>query len=136
MRSGKGTLRAVRIRTLIPALTLVVLAGCGGDIAAEAEVRGVVTAFGAATAKKDYQKICDELLAQALVDNAEQYGLPCEVAIKQGLGKVQAPRLTISAVTVKGDRASARVKTGAKSQFNATETLKLRRVDDEWRISG
>jgi len=135
VRSGKGTLPDVRIRTLIPVLVLAVLAGCGGA-SQEDKVRGVVTAFGEATAKKDYQKICDELLAQSLVDNAEQYGLPCEVAIKQGLGKVQAPRLTISTVTVKGDRASARVKTGAKSQFNATETLKLRRVDDEWRIAG
>jgi len=125
----------VRIRTLIPALTLVVLAGCGGA-SQEDEVRGVVMAFGEASAKKDYQKLCDELLDRSLVDNPEQYGLPCEIAIKQGLEKVQAPRLTISAVTVKGDRASVRVNTGAKSQFDATATLKLRRVDDEWRIAG
>ena len=125
----------MRIRTLIPILTLVLLAGCGDDTSSEAEVRGVVTAFGEASAEKDYQEICDELLAQPLVDNVEQYGLPCELALKEGLGKVQAPRLTIGAVTVKGDRASARVKTTAKSQFTSTDTLKLRRFEDEWRIA-
>lgn len=127
----------MRIRTLIPALTLVVLAGCGGDAASqeEQEVRGVVTAFGEASAKKDYQRICDDLLAKSLIKNVEQYGLPCEIAFKEGLGKVQAPRLTINAVTVNGDRASARVKTTAKSQFTSTDTLKLRRVDGQWRIA-
>lgn len=124
----------MRIRALIASVTFVLLAGCGDDMA-ENEVRGVVTAFGEASAKKDYQQICDELLAQPLVDNVEQYGLPCELALKEGLGKVQAPRLTINAVTVNGDRASARVKTMAESQFTSTDTLKLRRVEDEWRIA-
>jgi hypothetical protein len=132
---GKGTLRRVRLRTLIAFATLALLAGCGGDAASEKEVRGVVTAFGEASAKKDYQRICDDLLARSLVDNVEQYGLPCEIALKEGLGTVQAPRLTIGAVTVQGDRASARVKTTAKSQFSSTDTLKLRRVDDQWRIA-
>ena len=125
----------MRIRALIASVTFVLLAGCGDDMAAENEVRGVVTAFGEASAKKDYQQICDELLAKPLVDNVEQYGLPCELALKEGLGRVQAPRLTINAVTVNGDRASARVKTMAKSQFTSTDTLKLRRVEDEWRIA-
>lgn len=132
---GKGTLRRVRLGTLIAFATLALLAGCGGDAASEKEVRGVVTAFGEASAKKDYQRICDDLLARSLVDNVEQYGLPCEIALKEGLGTVQAPRLTIGAVTVQGDRASARVKTTAKSQFSSTDTLKLRRVDDQWRIA-
>ena len=125
----------MRLRTFIASVTLVLLAGCGDDAASKKEVRGVVTAFGEASAKKDYQQICDDLLAKTLVDNVEQYGLPCELALKEGLGKVQAPRLTIGAVTVNGDRASARVKTAAKSQVSSTDTLKLRRVDDQWRIA-
>lgn len=120
---------------LFAALIVAVLAGGGNDATPAERVRGVVTRFGEASAQKDYQQICDELLAQALVDNVEQYGLPCEIAIKQGLGDVKAPRLTIDLVTVKGDRASALVRTTAASQLASTDTLELRLVDDQWRIA-
>ena len=124
----------MRIRPLIATPTLVLLAGCGGA-SPEEEVRGVVTRFAAASAEKDYQVICDELFASTLVDNAEQYGLPCEIAVKPGLDGVRAPELTIKAVTVKGDRASARVATDAANQTPSTVTLGLRRIADKWRIT-
>ncbi len=119
---------------LLATLMLAGLAGCGGA-SPEDEVRGVVDRYAVATAEKDYQVICDELLATSLVDNAEQYGLPCEVALKPGLDSVREPTLTVKAITVKGDRASARVATDAANQTPATVTLGLRRVADEWRIT-
>ena len=67
--------------------------------------------FAEASAKKDYQTLCDELLAPRSCSNVEQYGLPCELAIKQGLGDVRDPKLTLGAITVTGDRATARVTT-------------------------
>ena len=121
-------------RSFVLVLALAGLAGCGGA-SPEDEVRDVVTRFAAASAEKDYQVICDELLDTALVDNTEQYGLPCEVALKPGLDSVRAPQLTVKTINVKGDRASARVATDAANQTPATVTLRLRRVADEWRIA-
>ncbi len=112
------------------------LAGCGKEERRpQDDVRAAVTRFGEATVKKDYQVICDELLAPALVKNVEQYGLPCELALKQGLGEVKRPKLTIGAITVEGDRATARVTTAAQGQKGSTDDLALRLVADEWRIA-
>jgi len=129
-----ATLTLLLLAGLTLALAFVLLVG-GDDATPEDEVRGVVTRFGEASAAKDYQEICDELLAEELVDNVEQFGLPCELALKQGLGEVKAPQLALGLVTVKGDRASARVKTTARGQKPSADTLTLRRIDDEWRIA-
>lgn len=114
----------------------VLLAGCGGGgESAEDQVRSTVTRFGDATAKKDYQAMCDELLAPALVKNVEQYGLPCELALKQGLGDVKEPKLTIGRVEVTAQKATARVTTMAAGQKTSTDTLALQLVSGEWRIA-
>ncbi len=115
------------------ALTILVLAGCGKS--PRDEVAATVQRFADASAKKDYQSLCDELLAPALVQNVEQYGLPCELALKQGLGDVRDPKLTLGDITVKGDRATAQVTTQAAGQKSSTDTLDLRRVSGEWRIA-
>ena len=46
----------------------------------------------------------------------EQAGLPCEVALRQGLGDVKAPTLTIGAIKVDGDNATAEVNSAAQGQ--------------------
>ena len=126
----------VPTRVLLLVLTSLLLVGCGkGEDSAEDDVRDVVTRFGEASAKQDYQAICDDLLAPGLVQNVEQYGLPCEIAFKQGIGDVRSPKLELGAVTVKGDSATARVTTTAEGQQPSTDTLALRRAGDEWRIS-
>ena len=133
---AKATLPDVRTRPVLLVATVAALVGCGEKAPTpEDEVRDVVTRFGEANAEKDYQAICDELLAAALVDNVEQYGLPCEIAFKQGIGDVRAPTLELGAVRVDGDRASARVTTTAQGQPASTDTLALRRVGDQWRIA-
>ncbi|MBA2348620.1 MAG: hypothetical protein H0V81_10035 [Solirubrobacterales bacterium] len=124
----------MRLRGASAALVILVLAGCGGATPRE-EVEATVTRFAEASAQKDYQMLCDQLLAPALVQNVEQYGLPCELAIKQGLGDVREPKLTLGKITVKDDRASAEVTTQAKGQMGSTDTLDLRRVSGEWRIA-
>jgi hypothetical protein len=98
-------------------------------------VHTTVEAFGQATAAKDYQRLCDNLLAPKLVEEVEQAGLPCEVALKQGLGDVEAPTLTIGRVTVDGDNATAEVNSTAQGQQPSRDTLKLQRVKGKWRIA-
>ena len=98
-------------------------------------MRKALDRYTEATAKKDYQAICDEVLDPALKENAEQYGLPCELAVKPSLEQVKAPKLKVGEVTVDGDRATAVVTTTAANQPASTDTLTLRRITGEWRIS-
>jgi hypothetical protein len=125
-----------RVRFLAPAVALLILVGCGeGGPTPEEQVRSTVTAFGRATAAKDYQTLCDRLLAPSLVEDVESIGLPCEVAMRQGLGGVLEPRLTIGRIQVKDDTASAEVRTAAAGEEPSKDTLELVNLDGEWKIS-
>src|SRR5918992_3686961 len=96
------------VRILAPALALLLAAGWGDQgPTPEEQVRSTVAAFGRATAAKDYQALCDRLLAPSLVEEVESIGLPCEVALRQGLGRGEEPRLTIGRVQGPEDMASA-----------------------------
>jgi hypothetical protein len=90
------------------------LCGCGDAERSDSErVQATVEAFGKASAAKDYQRLCDDLLSPKLVEDVEAAGLPCEVAMGQGLGEVNAPSLTIGRIAVDGDKATAEVKSTA-----------------------
>ena len=98
-------------------------------------MRSTVAEFGRATAAKDYQALCDRLLAPSLIEEVEAIGLPCEVAMRQGLEDVREPRLTIGRVQVSEDRASAEVRTSAAGEEPSRDTLELVNVDGTWKIS-
>jgi hypothetical protein len=124
------------VRYLAPALALLVLAGCGdAGPTPEEQVRSAVSEFGRATVAKDYRTLCDEILAPALVEQVSSIGLPCEVALEQGLGSVRDPRLTIGRVQVDGEKASVEVRTSAAGEAPSKDTLKLVNVDGTWKIS-
>jgi predicted small lipoprotein YifL len=125
-----------RVRQTALALALVLLAGCGDQgPPPEDQVRSTVAAFGRATAAKDYGALCDRILAPSLIEDVESIGLPCEAALKRGLGRVEDPELTIGRITVQGERASAEVRTSASGQQPSRDTLRLVRVDGSWKIS-
>src|SRR4051794_21482860 len=109
--------------------------GCGGGPTGTERVHDGGEAFGQASAAKDYQRLCDDLLAPKLVSKVESTGLPCELALKQGLGDVSAPRLTIGTIRVEGDAATADVQSSAKGEQPSRDTLQLVRVGDAWRIA-
>ncbi len=122
------------VAAVLAAVALV--AGCGDSGPSQEElVRQTVTDFGRATAAKDYQALCDRILAPKLVDEVRQVGLPCEVALQQGLGDVKDPRLTIGRITVKGQQATAEVRTVAAGQAPSRDVLQLVQVDGRWRIA-
>ena len=129
------------MRSLAPALALLLapallVAGCGEQgPTPEEQVRATVTEFGRATAAKDYQALCDRILAPKLVEEVESIGLPCEVALRQGLGKVDEPRLTIGRIDVREDEASAEIRTSAAGEEPSRDTLRLVNLDGTWKIS-
>jgi hypothetical protein len=138
----EGTLPAVpRLAPAAAALSaaaalaaVALAAGCGESD--EDRVREAVRSYGDAVAKKDYQRICDELIARELVQNLEEIGLPCEVALRRGLGSVRRPKLEIRKVQVVKDRALVSVHSTAANQKPSDDMLEVRRQDGEWRVSG
>jgi hypothetical protein len=115
---------------------MLVLAGCGDSGPTDEEqVRTTLTNFSRATASKDYQALCGHILAPSLIDDLKQIGLPCEIALQQGLGDVRQPRLIVGAVTVKGKAASAEVSTSAEGQAPSKDSIRLVRTDAGWRIA-
>ena len=118
------------------ALAIALLAGCGdSEPPAEEQIRQTLTDFGRATAAKDYQALCDRIFAPKLVEDLTQIGLPCEVAMRQGLEKVREPRLTIGRIAVDEDHASAQIRTSAAGEEPSEDTLELVNVDGAWKIS-
>ena len=132
MRHVRG--RLTRLGAVV-AFVLVV-SGCGeNEPTDEEQVRTTLTAFIRATAAKDYQALCDRLLAPSLVDDLKKIGLPCEIALQKGLGEVRQPRLIVGQVTVKGKTALADVRTTAAGQAPSKDAIELVRTDDGWRIA-
>jgi hypothetical protein len=124
------------VRFLAPALALAVLAGCGdAGPTPEEQVRTTVSDFGRATAAKDYATLCDRLLAPELVEDVTSIGLPCEAALRQGLKDVRDPRLTIGRVQIRGDRATAEIRSSAAGQEPSADTLQLVNINGTWKIA-
>ncbi len=119
----------------LAALALLI-AGCGASGPTDEEqVRTTLTAFIRATASKDYQTLCDRLLAPSLIADLKKIGLPCEIALQQGLDEVRQPRLIVGAVTVTGKTAVAEIRTSAEGQAPSKDTVELERTDAGWRIA-
>jgi hypothetical protein len=124
-------------RLALAAVAGALLAGCGGDDKPPDadQVRSTLVQFGKATAAHDYKTMCTKLLAPNLLDKLREIGLGCEEALKQGLGDVKSPQLSVGKIAVNGDTATAAVRTSAEGQAPSTDTVQLRRVDGSWRIA-
>jgi hypothetical protein len=101
----------------------------------EEKVRATLDRYEAATRDKDYQTLCDDLLASELVERIRNAGLPCEVALRTGLENRVNPTLEVLAVEVNGDQADARVSGAAVGEPRGTDNYRLVREDDQWRIA-
>jgi hypothetical protein len=132
-----------RRTTVAFAATLAVtVGGCGADqetpagaSSADQQVRTVVAKFGIATRDKDYQVICNQLLAQTLVQKIEAVGLPCEGALQRGLGDVKSPTLKINDVSISHGRALVSVHTTAAGQQPSDDALQLVLEGRHWKIA-
>jgi hypothetical protein len=115
------------------------LAACGGGSASPKRsdadrVRDTLTAFAQASAQHDHRRVCAHLLAKPVIDSVRRAGLSCESAMKTALEGVQSPKLAVGQVTIKGNRASARVHTTAANQQSSDDTVALVREGGAWKI--
>jgi hypothetical protein len=114
------------------------LAACGGGSQPKRSdadrVRDTLGAFARASAEHDYRRVCADLLAKPVIDSVRRAGLSCESAMKTALQGVQAPKLEVRRVTIKGNRARAEVHTTAANQQASDDTVALVREDANWKI--
>ena len=129
-------LRPVATRPLLLVLAMCALAGCGDSGPSdEQQIRSTLAEFGRATGARDYKALCDRVFAPELIETVKQIGLPCELALQKGFEDVKNPRLTVGAITVREDRATAEVRSSAEGQPPSQDTLELQRVESGWRIT-
>jgi hypothetical protein len=119
----------------LPAVVLALAAGSGCGGSEEQKVRATLTAYERASANQDYGQLCTKVLAQSLVARLARVGLSCEQALQVGLGSVQAPKLQVLKVQVRGARALALVRSSAVGQATSTDTIELVKNGDAWRLS-
>ncbi len=110
------------------------LGGCGTS--EHDQVQAKVEQFATAAAGKDYQTICDQVLAPSLLAHlAPPAGPGCEQAMQIGLGSVRNPTLGTGPISISGDHASVVALTGARKQEDALTAIELVQTDHGWRIS-
>lgn len=123
-------------RLLIAAACVLTLTGCGSREPSDAEqVRTLLADFATATREKDYGTLCDEIFSPSLLKGVQGIGLPCEVAMRNSLGEVENPRLTVGNVQVDDGKARAEVRTSADNQEPSRDTLEMVRLKGGWRVS-
>ena len=91
--------------------------GCGDSGPTDEEqVRTTLTAFSRATAAKDYQALCDRLLAPSLIADLRRSACHARSRSSRGSATCSQPRLIVGEVNVNGKTATAQVRTSARAR--------------------
>jgi hypothetical protein len=102
---------------------------------AEKQVATTVEDLQAAGKKGDETKICDDLLATALVNQIKQAkSTTCATAVSTSLDDVDSYDIQVKKVTVSGTTATAAIESKDKDG-NRPDTLTLVKEKGRWRIS-
>ncbi|HEX8083931.1 MAG TPA: hypothetical protein VF529_06535 [Solirubrobacteraceae bacterium] len=127
-------------RLVVLALILGLLAGCGGTTdssgdfeGAEQDVATTIEDLEEAAQEDEPRRICQALLAKAVVQRIEASGADCTKAVDKALDQTDTFSLTVEDVEVRGSTATARVETGVDEE--KVETVELVREGDAWKIS-
>lgn len=97
------------------------------------EVIATITAFGDATANKDYKTLCNELLSE----EASKIGGDCEETFSKTGDALKDFKLTINSVEVNEDGKTATASVSVTSNVSPepqTQSLSLVKEDGKWKI--
>ena len=126
--------RSVRLSVLLIALGLALtVGGCGS--APSSPVRAKIDQFAADARRHDFQAICDQVLATALLERLAAAGVSCPGAVAGALGNAAQPVISIGRVRVSGSRAAAITLSAAAGQAASLSEIDLVRESGGWRIS-
>jgi hypothetical protein len=131
----------VRTIALLCLLTIAV-AGCGGAAprnsaknfkGEKAKVAAPVEALEQAARDHKPQTVCSRLLTARLLAQLKAQGTNCRTAVKEAFDDADSVDLTVDAVTISGNSATAKVTSG-KGSSKKTDTLQLARDGTTWKI--
>ena len=116
------------------------LAACGGgdggedDLGALAREAGaVVEKLERALARRDYERVCNELLSADVRRQAG--GGECPDSLARTSGGLKRPRIEIERIQIRGAAAVVDVVTSAENQPRVADTIRLVREAGAYRIS-
>ncbi len=133
----------VRIVALLVALPLA-LSACGqsskdsaGDFQGEQKaVAQTVEDLQKAASKSDEGKICDDLLAPALIARIKTASkTTCQSALNDALTDSDSFELQVKKVAIDGTTATAIVESDATGSTKRRDTLQLTKVGNSWKIA-
>jgi hypothetical protein len=119
----------------LAATVALILAAAGCGASDQQQVRDTLKRYEQATARQDFDALCSRVLARSLIDRLAQVGLPCDQALRIGLGTVRNPKLEILKIKITDKLALALVRSSATGQPTSTDTIRLTKDGDKWRIS-
>jgi hypothetical protein len=99
---------------------------------AQAQVAQVVSDLQTAGQRKDAQKICTQILSQALVRQLSAAGTSCQAEMKKAIDDADDYNLSVQRVTVTGSQATAVVRRGDKGP---TATFRFVRENGGWKAT-
>ena len=121
----------VRAITLLVAATVLAV-GCGRS--PERDVRDTLRTLERAIAEKNYQRLCDDVFSEKLVEQVRET-LPCEVALQRSeIETLRDPKLEVKSIKVDGSTATAEVASSAANQKPSEDTVRLVKEGDDWRV--
>jgi hypothetical protein len=127
-------MRRRALAAFVVAAAVGALTGCGGK-SDQQLVRVKIREFATAMGGHDYQALCDQVFAPALVEHLASLGLPCEEQLRQSLAPVREPTVTIKRVVLRGKTASANVVSAAVGEPRSSDVIGLVKTKAGWRIA-
>jgi hypothetical protein len=123
---------------LLLAATALALAACGDDDDKD-DVEQTVRDFVSASSEPDPEAFCGELVTQEFIEQAtgatgDRAEDECKRQLDEASG-VDAELVEIRRTEIDGDLATARAVIRTQGR-PATQTLRLEREDDRWKLSG
>jgi hypothetical protein len=126
----------------LPLLLVLAIAGCGQAASSASDFKGAkkdvadtIEQLQTSAQSRKPADICSEVLARALVEKLKTGGHDCVDEMEKVTGDADDFELDVTAVTITGATATARVKARKGGKDNAEATYTLAREDGKWRLS-
>jgi hypothetical protein len=125
----------------LPLALAALTAGCGASGSTSADFEGQEKAVADQVEKiqsageaRDAKQLCDDVLATSLRDAIAAAGSSCEVELDKAIRDADDFNLDVEDVTVTGDSAVAKVKTGSGDDAQ-TRDFEFEKEGDAWRAT-
>jgi hypothetical protein len=125
----------------LPLVVAALVAGCGSSTSSSTDFEGEEKAVAdqveniqSAGEARDAKQLCDEVLAKELRDAIAAAGSSCEVELDKAIRDADDFALEVQDVTIAGDTATAKVRTGTGDQVQ-TRSFEFQREGTSWRAT-